>query len=371
MPEVKRKKGGGTYIKYSDEEIQQAKNISMIDFLGREYGYTFLRVGNYYKGREHDSLMIKSDERTWYWNSQNLSGRNVFDWLTSVENYTFTECLEKIIGTTAVAQQKKYDKAPNLSQLPIDEVKELQLPKKYEGRPSQLFAYLCKTRCLDADIVGQLVHEKLIYQDDCNNVVFVGKDESGEIRFCERKMTNTYLANLKDENGKKVFPPINVKGSDKRYSFNTPCDKEKYPLGANTLYVFESPVDLLSHATFRYLNEKARAEQAGEKPDINAWKNVNRLSLSSVASTALDSYLERNPNIEKIVFALDYDSTGIKMATKYEKEYAEKGYQTSKIRSNTGKDWNEALQMYTAYLNSAKEKNDMPDLTQQSGRGRR
>ncbi len=357
MPEVKHRKGGGTYVHYSDDEIQSAKSISMIDFLGREYGYTFERVGGYYRGKEHDSLMISRDERSWWWNSQNLQGRNVFDWLLQVENYKYNDVLEKLIGSPdmPVYENQKalsYSSAPKSNEILIQ--KEIDVPKKADGKPGKAFAYLLKTRCIDPDIVSQLFHEKLIYQDVHGNVVFVGKDENDEIKFCERKITNTFLADKRDKNGKKVFTPMNVSGSDKRYSFNVSYDNKAFPAAEGVLYVFEAPVDLLSHATFRMLNEKKRAEKFGDKPNLNAWRNVNRLSLSGVSVTALDSYLERNPQINMIVFCLDNDHAGIDAATKYEKLYTERGYECKKLRPERGKDWNEYLQIRTAELSECK-----------------
>ena len=352
MPEERHRKGGGTYIHFTEQEIQDAKSISMIDFLYKEYGWTFERVGGYYRGKEHDSLMIKSDERSWWWNSQNLHGRNAFDWLTAVEHNSYTQALEKLIGspTNTISENKKtlsFSPAPKVDKIAVVERKEFVIPEKADGKPSRAFAYLLKTRCLDSDVVSQMFHEKQIYQDVKGNVVFAGYDENNEMKFAERKLTNTYLANLKNENGKRQFVPINVEGSDKRYSFNVSVDKDAFPAAEGILYVFEAPVDLLSHATFKMMNERARAAEQGVKPDLHAWRNVNRLSLSGTSKVALDSYLERNPQINKIVFAMDYDAKGIQWATAYEKEYSERGYSCSKIKPFKGKDWNECLQLFT------------------------
>lgn len=357
MAEVRRKRNGDTYIIYSDQEIEDSKNISVVDFLEKEYGWSFKRVGRYYQCRQHDSLMIKDDCRSWYWNSQIslsgrcMKGRNVYDWLTQVENMSFYESMQKIIGVPAgtveniKTKQTSFAKAPPLSEIPIDEVKEIELPERFEGKMSRIFAYLVKARRIDSYIVDDLVKNKLIYEDTYHNVVFVGHDENNEIKFAEAKMTNTFLANAVDEKGKKIFHPRNVSGSDKRYGFNIPVDKERYPQSAGILYVFEAPIDLLSHCTFAIMNEKERARIHGDSPDLNIWRNVNRLSLSGVSSVALESYLERNPDIHKIVFALDFDERGRKAAIQMEEKFTELGYSCTKIRPHSGKDFNGYLQM--------------------------
>lgn len=357
MAHIRQKRNGETYIRYSNRDIEDAKNISVIDFLQREYGYDFIRRGRYYQCRQHDSLMIDGNNcKTWYWNSQQsengsgcMSGRNVFDWLMQTEGWNFSQCLEKLVPTPCdEIPRTAYSKAPPPDILPIDEIKNIELPQKLDGRFTRSAAYLTKTRRIDSAVVGYIIDNNLLYEDIDHNAVFVGHDENGEIKFAESKLTNTFLAEKRDENGKKLFHPKNVKGSDKRYSFNIPVDEENYPRSAGILYVFEAPVDLLSHCTFAVVNERARAERENERPNLNCWRNVNRLSLSGCSAVALDAYLERNPQINKIVFALDFDEVGIKAANRMAEIYTEKGYSCSKIRPIKGKDFNEYLQMTMA-----------------------
>lgn len=354
MPVYRTKKNGETYIKFLDDEIRDAKSIDMTDFLSREYGWSFRAVGNYYQCREHDSLMIKKDRRCWYWNSRDLQGRNAIDWLNSVEMMDFSAALEKIIGSpssSAKAQSiqsaNTYSKAPEIKP-EAEEKKKFVLPPETTGVRSRTFAYLGKTRCLDTSIVAELVKEKMIYEDKLHNVVFVGYDESGKARFAENKMTNSFLAAATDENGKKLFHPKNISGSDKRYSFNIPADKEHFPAGANVLYVFEAPIDLLSHCTMTLMSERKRAAMENRLPNENVWRNVNRLSLSGKSDVALEAYLERNPDITNIVFALDNDTPGLEAAKKMMKNYTEKGYICKRVLPKTGKDFNECLQLLTA-----------------------
>jgi hypothetical protein len=62
---------------FDDNDKQAARNVSVVDFLTRHYGFSFKRIGHGFRCREHDSLFVKADERTWYWNSQRIGGGNV------------------------------------------------------------------------------------------------------------------------------------------------------------------------------------------------------------------------------------------------------------------------------------------------------
>lgn len=96
--------------------------------------------------------------------------------------------------------------------------------------------------------------------------------------------------------------------------------------------MFESPIDLLSHATLANIYLK--------NPD--AYKNHNRLSLCGTADVALEEYLKKNPCIREIVFCLDNDTAGIKNATAYKTKYQELGYITT-LSFPRGKDYNDDL----------------------------
>ena len=96
------------------------------------------------------------------------------------------------------------------------------------------------------------------------------------------------------------------------------------------------------------MSERKRAAMENRLPNENVWRNVNRLSLSGKSDVALEAYLERNPDITNIVFALDNDTPGLEAAKKMMKNYTEKGYVCKRVLPKTGKDFNECLQLLTA-----------------------
>jgi RecA-family ATPase len=200
---------------------------------------------------------------------------------------------------------------------PKNPPKIMQLPVASENN-SKAYTYLHEVRKIDSVILEHVFKSGLAYQDVFDNVVFLGYDENGTAKFAE---TRTTLEN-------SFIKPKNITGSDKKYSFHLDCGE------SDTLYVFEAPIDLLSHCTL-YLWK------------YGLWDNVNRLSLSGAGSkNALDGYLARNTQIKKLVFALDNDEVGTRYAEKYYKYCFALGYDCKVILppNSDCKDWNEYLQ---------------------------
>lgn len=320
---------GKKFVRYSPEEMAEARRTDMIDFLSRKEGFTFNKVGSVYQCREHDSLIVQGDRQRWYWNSKNLRGLNCIDWLMKIDGYNVQEAFEKIIDLSGNIQTQ-FVKAPVVKEEP----KEFSLPERNKVQKNAA-AYLTKTRMIDPHIVNYCLKNGYIYQDNYNNVVFVGYDTENNAKFAESKLTNTF----------QKRKPRNISGSQKEYSFNlTYLTPES---NRDTVYVFEAPVDLLSHATMYAISERNRAERLGENPDKDIWKKQNRLSLSGTSDVALAAYLERFPEITNIVLCLDNDEAGRNGVAKINEKYADR-YNISVHVPKFGKDYNETLVQYTA-----------------------
>ena len=48
---------------FDDNDKQAARNVSVVDFLTRHYGFSFKRIGHGFRCREHDSLFVKADKQ--------------------------------------------------------------------------------------------------------------------------------------------------------------------------------------------------------------------------------------------------------------------------------------------------------------------
>ena len=132
---------------------------------------------------------------------------------------------------------------------------------------------------------------------------------------------------------------VHTTGSMIEYSFNVPCNKSDPKAEINRVYLFEAPIDLLSHATIA----KIVGEQKGDREDC--WKRQNRLALLGVSDVALQAYLSRNPSINEIVCCLDSDSAGREGAKNILQKYGDR-YKVSVHTPKNSKDYNEVLCNY-------------------------
>ena len=127
--------------------------------------------------------------------------------------------------------------------------------------PLRLYDYLCVKRGIDSEVVNTLIQEGKLYEDKRRNVCFAGCDEHGTPRFASLRGTGRDFR-------------CDVAGSDKRYGFNM-AFSESAPL-----YIFESPIDCMSHAstmseskiTALYSRLSREDEIAGESNSITNQK---------------------------------------------------------------------------------------------------
>ena len=108
------------------------------------------------------------------------------------------------------------------------------------------------------------------------------------------------------------------------------------PGKSNKVYVFESPIDAMSHATFFKLQNED-------------WKKDSRLSLGGLADLALDRYLAEHPSVTQVIFCLDNDyketeNHGQLAVRRMALKYSKQGYEVKKqVPQLPYKDFNEQL----------------------------
>lgn len=141
--------------------------------------------------------------------------------------------------------------------------KDLQMPVAVQGKYKRVFAYLTKTRCIAPEIVNELMHKKYLYEDVMHNCVFVGYGTNKLPAYATVRGTLTEVQYRKDSPGSDKSISFSVMGKD-----NTTVD------------VFESPIDLLSHATMCNI----------ETGNPQEWLNATRLSLAGVSDRALETF---------------------------------------------------------------------------------
>lgn len=304
------------------EQVETAKKVNAVEFF-RAYRPEELveHSASNYRTKTHDSLKIDKRTGEWTWYSHTdprtgkpLGGRTALSLLTDGEGMPYQDAVRLLVGIGNVRacpfSSQSLSEEPEKRQK--DQRVKLPIPAQNRNAVTQ---YLRSRGVCDA-VLQYCYRKGLIYQTaygDEVKCVFVGRDDAGRPQFgCWRSCTG---ADRRD-----CF------ASKKEFSFRMVPDCE-----ADTVEVYESPIDALSGATMRYIRE-------GER-----WRSIGFLSLGGVGNHALENYLSRHPQIKVICFRLDADEAGRSGTERLMKLYAEKGYCVVDKPPHAGKDVNEAL----------------------------
>ncbi len=309
---------------FTEAEVVTAYRTSAAE-LARQAGYKLKDLGEVYKVEGFGGLCLWKTGG-YYCHSTGEKGSNI-DFLI---NYCGAKSKSEAIALMLREANVIPEKDIVASRKPTEKQKipkgDIKMPvKSYTFK--HLFAYLIQRRALSPAIVKELVKQKMLYEDVNNNVVFVAYDLAGKPKYVMQKGT-----------GMNKFA-IEVKESDKDYAW--------YIKGhSDTLFVFESPIDAISHASIVQL--------AG-----GDWKQDYRLSLAGLSDRALQPFLKNNPQIKTIIFCLDNDYTardkrtgelinyGQRAVETLAKKYMELGYRIKRLVPQMPfKDFNEHLQSF-------------------------
>lgn len=315
-------------MKFTDSQKEYVANISIIDYLARSEGFTFKRVGQYYRCNEHDSLMVFPDEKGWAWNSQDIKGSSVLAWKQKIEGLTYVEAMNELLNENNSSSYK------TAFEVKEPERKPFELPNKNDDN-KRVFAYLVKTRMIDRNIVHDCVKQGIIYEDNRHNVVAVGFDKDGNPKSADLRSSSTH--------GKKFRGCVT--GSEKSYGFRLDSN-----CGSNTVFVFEAFIDALSFCSLRNMSAKARNNP-------NYYKKFNVLALGGTTDVALSKYVIDRPQIKHIVLMLDNDDAGREGAVKIKSKYEQFGL-TCTIKTmpdaySECKDQNDLLKAFKESLNQS------------------
>lgn len=274
---------------YTQEQIDRANQVNLEQFL-RSQGEQLIKSGNEYRWKRHDSLTIKGNK--WFRHSQSKGGYPV-EFVMEFFGKSFPEAVFLLIG----------EEPANNSTVAASSA-DFKLPPR-NRYAEKMTAYLCQ-RKIPEELIQEFYKEGLIYQDaQRNNVVFVGKDETGIPRYAHCKGTSDAFR-------------MDVLGSDKSHNF-------AYRSDGKSLFVFEAPIDLMS---FIALYPKD-------------WKTRNYLSLGGVGAKALDGFLSERNDMETVYICTDSDKAGNDAVPRLLESIPE--HMTVIRLIPCDKDWNEVL----------------------------
>ena len=273
----------------SEEQVARARELDLLSYLqAYEPGELKPDGPGRFTTVTHGSLIISNGK--WRWNRGQVGGISALDYLMKVRGMDFVAAVEHLTG----------ERAETAKTYQAEEKLRPPTPKWtfYPPRPCRYatgaVSYL-QSRGISPEVIRRCIQSGILYESRYykpqsqyhNNpvCVFAGKDETGEIKFAAMRGLS---GDFKQDKA----------GSDKRFNFHLPA---KNP-GSRHLAVFEVPIDALSHAML---------QQRGGW----CWDG-HRLSLGGTSDVALIAFLERNPQIGRIVLHLDNDVAGITAARK-------------------------------------------------------
>lgn len=283
--------------RFSDEQLQRASGIDIVAMLQGQ-GEKLKKQGRVYRWMRYDSTVI--DRNRWYRHSREIGGGPI-QFMQHFYGMDFVEAVKYLLDGEEGAEFVQASRTPE-PKLPF-------VPPKLSKNMHRTFAYLIKTRKIDADIVQHFVNEKKILEtEEYHNTAFCGYDEKGEMKQMHLRSTLP---------GNRFF--MDIDGSDKQYYFRH--------IGTNSdVYVFEAPIDMLSYITMNKEN----------------WQESSYVCLGGVAIDALKNILSTNEQISKVYMCVDRDDAGDKTVKRIGDEFNEMGYEWERILPEN-KDWNEDL----------------------------
>lgn len=315
---------------FTSEELQIARNASITN-VARALGFTPMKVGQTWTTlKEHDSVIIKND-RSYSRNSVTSAngkkeGGTAIDF---VKNFTGNKNLVEVVQYVCELEgysrrlsdpdksslYKKMAERENAGKEKGDTPHEKPafiLPPKADNN-KMLYAYLMKTRKLDAATVNYFVKNHYIYQ---SKETHVRKDSSGNI------LTDALGKPLMSVHNNLIFLGLNTEGRaeyaskrgmmdspNMRYRGNVPgsdntCGFQVSFPDSRELCIFEAAIDLMSYCEI-----------------YNDFENTSKLALGTVSDGALSRYLNEHENIDHLTFCLDADYAGLKASCMHAAKY--------------------------------------------------
>ncbi|HIT33450.1 MAG TPA: toprim domain-containing protein [Candidatus Faecousia intestinigallinarum] len=329
-PPMPVSKNGKLY--YTKEQYDYARfSVSALEY-AQSRGYDLVKEKNYYRLREHDSMVFTPSGR-WFWNSRGLSG-GAIEFMVYYEDKTLTEAVLTLAGNRSMGQDRQTRQDVPLHTAPAQQVDTkpaaFRLPRA-AANMKQLFYYLCVVRGLEKSVVKEMIAQKRLYQSMyqtdygkiLNHAAFVYRDSQGNA-------VGAYQRGMAEPRPGQAPYKRDAPGSDKRWGWL--LQSPFHP--ATEVRVFEAAIDAASDASLCALASAPRD-----------WRQepVDRLSLEGTWHEPLECYLEGHPQVHKITLMLDGDDAGRRATQQIAERLQGRGLDLDVREPAVGMDWNETL----------------------------
>ncbi|UZX47990.1 toprim domain-containing protein (plasmid) [Staphylococcus capitis] len=306
------------------DKIKIAEEKSILE-VASFAGQTFDRAGSFYKGVEHDSLMIKPNDNAFFWNSR----RGEKNWSGSpiqfIQNPDLAGELyrEDFKDAVELLNSDDFGNADNIKiekTTPDFKYDENNYVKRIDGFKS--YNYLVEERKINTQLVDDLQDQNLIKQDHHNNVAFLWKDAEDNVVGQDLRGTS-----------EKPFKKIETNHGNFGFNF-TPSKTEP-----DNLLIFEAPIDAMSYASLHPEEKNTYASMSGLK-EKNVYHQVHHF---------VKKY-EKEP--DNIYLCVDNDEPGKEFVSRMTQDVkfqfkSQKDVVFQPNLPNKGKDWNDYLKIVT------------------------
>lgn len=287
------------FKRYSDEQVNQAYNADIVDFL-RLQGYELKQTSSdELKVPHHEGLVITPSKNAWSWMSRPpaadqksgakcLGGVGAFSFCKRALEMSWLEAMQAVVGEAAEIKQF----TPKAAAEP-QEKKEFVMPEKSDNGYKNIYAYFINTRGISPETVREFANKGLIYPTVSKgvskttgneyqkiNAVFLHRNEQGQP--CGADIQGI------DQNPEYRFKGCTARDESDRGFVYDKGNPEKI----DTVYLFEAPIDLMSFVELH--------------PEI---ENAKFAALSGLKPNTAEPYI--NSDL-KVVSCVDNDTAGTK-----------------------------------------------------------
>lgn len=254
------------YKRYTNEQIEQAKNTDLAAFV-QSHGFECEKSGREIHVKGYGGLYINPEKNLFTIFSRSKAdgspegGKGALAFAQKVMGLSFPEAMKEIVGEAQTVKSftpKAIDDKPK-------EKREFKAPEKADNC-KKVYAYLINQRRLSPQIITEFIKQGILYQG------YTESNKDGRMQ----KHDNAVFLHLND-NGKPCGAQIQGVNSYVRFKQNiAPDETDKgfvYNKGnaqkADTVYLFEAPIDLMSFAELHPEIENAKfVAMGGLKPSI-------------------------------------------------------------------------------------------------------
>ena len=282
----------GEYKRYTDEQIEQAKNADLVEFV-RSHGFDCETVGKEIHVKGYGGLYINPQKNLFTIFSQSKAdgspegGKGPLAFCQKVMGMSFKDAMQSLVVVKQFVPKNT---------VPQKEHREFIMPEKSDNC-KKVFAYLINQRRLDPKIISDFVNQGVLYQGYAQ----FGQNDDAP------KHENAIFLHL-NENGEPCGADVQGIYSGTRFKGIVPHDDTDngfvYIKGnantVDTVYLFEAPIDLMSFVELH--------------PEI---ENAKFVSMGGLKPTIAMHYIESNTTV---ISCVDNDCAGQKFNDKILKE---------------------------------------------------